>query len=278
MLEASSVQVQRNLPAFRLQWLVRMFWAFAKARSGGGPLASLLATQIANERDDFQKHDAQVPTNFIWGLARFATRGAPACAETLYASSRLREPDVQGISNTSWAVATLMWPDVALAAALAARVLLLEGTTSAAVADISRFDPQGLANTAWGTAFSTATVGASLKKLLQPEPQSPANVAWSWATLQMHSKALSCMLMYALLEAVQAHALAVLEEFQPLPLTNLSWSPTGLQWNGEPFAGATGSKARKLMWQYNPQQAANAAWTSSKVSHEDAKLMEAMRE
>ena len=121
MLEASSVQVQRNLPAFRLQWLVRMFWAFAKARSGGGPLASLLATQIANERDDFQKHDAQVPTNFIWGLARFATRGAPACAETLYASSRLREPDVQGISNTSWAVATLMWPDVALAAALAAR-------------------------------------------------------------------------------------------------------------------------------------------------------------
>ena len=46
VLHAPSRQVQSQLEVFRLQWLVRLFWAFAKARYTGGLLATSLAREI----------------------------------------------------------------------------------------------------------------------------------------------------------------------------------------------------------------------------------------
>ena len=90
----------------------------------------------------------------------------------------------------------------------------------------------------------------------------------------------------ALLNLICSRALAVLEEFQPLPLTNFVWSlagaegcsvirpraslchcmplllatngmlvSQGLQTGGVPFPRSVGARVRKLVRQHNPQQA-----------------------
>ncbi|CAE7554131.1 BPM1 [Symbiodinium sp. CCMP2592] len=129
---------------------------------------------------------------------------------------------------------------------------LLQSLSAAAVAKVSKSDPQGLAN-----------IG-------QLEPQSPANVAWSWATSHIYGQ--------ALLNLICSRALAVLEEFQPLPLTNFVWSMAGLQTGGVPFPSSVSARVRKLVRQHNPQQAANSAWASGKAGYQDDQLLDMTRE
>ncbi|OLQ14645.1 BTB/POZ and MATH domain-containing protein 1 [Symbiodinium microadriaticum] len=235
VLHAPSRQVQSQLEVFRLQWLVRLFWAFAKARYTGG----LLATSLAREHFE---HILGRSDSFV------------AC------------------------------------------LLSLESIATTAVVKITRLDPQGLANTAWGPGkmslrgrpSSTAASAASIAKIAQLEPQSLANIAWSWATSHIYGQ--------ALLTLICSRALAVLEEFQPLPLTNFVWSLAGLQPSGVPPPSSVAVRVRKLVRQHNPQQAgparelwclvpcacymqaANSAWASGKAGYQDEQLMEATRE
>ncbi|CAE7503251.1 BPM1 [Symbiodinium sp. CCMP2456] len=139
-------------------------------------------------------------------------------------------------------------------------------------------DARGFSDLAWwcGRPSSTAAAAASIAKIAQLEPQSLVNVAWSWATSHIYGQ--------ALLALICSRALAVLDEFQPLPLTNFVWSLAGLQPSGVPPPSSVAARVRTLVRQHNPQQiekdmqAANGAWASGKACYQDEQLLEVTRE
>jgi hypothetical protein len=65
LVQTMAKLVQLQAENFRLQWLVRSIWAFAKLRFEDRPFFHLMMTLVSKKEEDFQVYDMQVTTNFV---------------------------------------------------------------------------------------------------------------------------------------------------------------------------------------------------------------------
>ena len=142
--------------------------------------------------------------------------GARLLALREQTSRQARSLDARCVSNTVHALAKLAIP--------AAWEHLWKELERAALARVSEFDPQGLANRAW--AFATAGRSApalfdamaaeTARRVRDFNPQDLANTAWAFATAGHTAQ--------ALFHAMAAEAERRVREFNPQNLANTAWA------------------------------------------------------
>lgn len=153
---------------------------------------------------------------------------------------------------------------------------LLHAISSQAIARITAFKCQDLANSAWAVStlqghdspLCNAIAAQALARRSEFAAQSLANTAWSFATLLEPNE--------TLLDAIAAQSRSTLSAFKSQEISNLAWSFSTLALAHLPLLDSIAAASIKSISEATTRNSANTAWSFSVLRFEHRPLLEAL--